>query len=101
MGGKDQVHSLNAQSLKRRTRASIYPESFASRMAGRVKRVLGDRFDIAAFEANPVTLAPGAVSALFDRHRVGRLRLRDQLRRASCSPTWPNSRVSGPDSSRK
>jgi uncharacterized cupin superfamily protein len=39
-------------------------------MAGRVKRVLGDRFGVTAFGVNFVTLAPGAASALFHRHTV-------------------------------
>jgi uncharacterized cupin superfamily protein len=37
-------------------------------MAGRVKRVLGDRFGIASFGVNLVTLEPGAASSLFHRH---------------------------------
>ncbi|MBA3241452.1 MAG: cupin domain-containing protein [Acidobacteria bacterium] len=39
-------------------------------MSGRVKRVLGDRFGIAAFGVNLVTLEPGAASALFHRHSL-------------------------------
>lgn len=37
-------------------------------MNGRVKRPLGDPFGLRSFGINHVTLAPGAVSALFHRH---------------------------------
>ncbi|WP_310735073.1 cupin domain-containing protein [Azohydromonas aeria] len=47
---------------------SIYPEPFASRMAGRVKRPLGDLFGLTNFGVNLVHLAPGAVSALRHAH---------------------------------
>jgi uncharacterized cupin superfamily protein len=47
-----------------RTRASHYPEPFASRMAGREKRPLGDLFGLKNFGVNLTRLAPGAVSAL-------------------------------------
>jgi uncharacterized cupin superfamily protein len=67
---RDKTAPLNAWSVEPRARASIYPEPFATRMTGRVKRVLGDRFGIAAFGVNLVTLEPGAVSALFHRHTV-------------------------------
>ncbi len=61
---------VNAWNVEPRARASAYPEPFASRMIGRVKRVLGDRFGIVSFGVNLVTLGPGAVSALFHRHSV-------------------------------
>ena len=51
-----------------RTRPSNYPEPFASRMAGREKRPLGDLFGLANFGVNLTTLAPGAVSALRHAH---------------------------------
>lgn len=51
-----------------RTRPSNYPEPFASRMAGRQKRPLGDLFGLANFGVNLTTLAPGAVSALRHAH---------------------------------
>lgn len=51
-----------------RTKPSNYPEPFASRMAGRVKRPLGDPFGLENFGVNLTRLAPGAVSALHHRH---------------------------------
>lgn len=53
-----------------RTRASNYPEPFASMMAGRVKRPIGDLFGVTGFGVNHVTLPPGAVSSLHHRHDV-------------------------------
>src|SRR5262245_11092163 len=41
-----------------------YPEPFASRMAGRDKRPLGDVFGLANFGVNLTRLAPGGSSAL-------------------------------------
>lgn len=51
-----------------RTKPSNYPEPFASRMAGRVKRQLGDFFGLTNFGVNLTRLAPGAVSALRHSH---------------------------------
>jgi uncharacterized cupin superfamily protein len=51
-----------------RIKPSNYPEPFASRMAGRTKRPLGDFFGLSNFGANLTTLAPGAVSALRHAH---------------------------------
>ena len=51
-----------------RIKPSNYPEPFASRMAGREKRPLGDLFGLANFGVNLTTLAPGAVSSLRHRH---------------------------------
>lgn len=51
-----------------RTRPSNYPEPFASRMAGRIKRPLGDLFGLTNFGVNLTRLPPGAVSALRHAH---------------------------------
>jgi uncharacterized cupin superfamily protein len=51
-----------------RTKPTNYPEPFASRMAGREKRPLGDVFGLANFGVNLTRLAPGAVSALRHAH---------------------------------
>lgn len=51
-----------------RTKPSNYPEPFASRMAGREKRPLGDYFGLSKFGVNLTRLAPGAVSALRHAH---------------------------------
>jgi uncharacterized cupin superfamily protein len=51
-----------------RTRQSNYPEPFFSRMAGRLKRPLGDVFGLSNFGVNLTRLAPGAISALRHAH---------------------------------
>ncbi len=51
-----------------RIKPSIYPEPFASRMAGRAKRPLGDLFGLQQFGINLARLAPGAVSDLRHAH---------------------------------
>jgi uncharacterized cupin superfamily protein len=51
-----------------RTKPSNYPEPFASRMAGREKRPLGDLFGLTNFGVNLTRLVPGAVSALRHAH---------------------------------
>ncbi len=57
-----------AANVPARTKPSVYPEPFASRMAGREKRVLGDLFGLANFGVNLTRLAPGASSALRHAH---------------------------------
>ena len=51
-----------------RTRASSYPEPFASRMRGRRKQPLGDLFGLTNFGINLTRLAPGAASSLRHAH---------------------------------
>jgi uncharacterized cupin superfamily protein len=51
-----------------RARATNYPALMASRVAGRVKRPLGDLFGLTNFGVNLTTLKPGAVSALRHAH---------------------------------
>lgn len=51
-----------------RTRKSVYPEPFASRMEGRIKHPLGDLFGLANFGVNLTRLEPGGVSALRHAH---------------------------------
>lgn len=53
-----------------RTRPSIYPEPFASRMTGREKRPLGDIFGLSNFGVNLTRLAPQAISALRHAHSI-------------------------------
>ena len=60
--------ALVAAETAPRERASNYPEPFASRMAGRIKRPLGDLFGLANFGVNLTTLEPGAVSSLRHAH---------------------------------
>src|SRR5579859_2825234 len=49
-------------------RNTNYPEPFASRVAGREKRRLGDVFGLQNFGVNLTRLAPGAYSALRHSH---------------------------------
>jgi len=51
-----------------RTKPSNYPEPFASRMAGREKRPLGDLFGLSNFGVNLTRLIPGGGSALRHAH---------------------------------
>jgi uncharacterized cupin superfamily protein len=51
-----------------RTKPTNYPEPFASRMAGREKRPLGDVFRLSNFGVNLTRLAPGGASALRHAH---------------------------------
>lgn len=51
-----------------RTKPSNYPEPFASRMAGREKRPLGDVFALQNFGVNLTRLLPGGASALRHAH---------------------------------
>lgn len=64
----DRPVAIEAASAPPRKAPSNYPEPFASRMAGREKRALGDVFGLQAFGVNRTTLAPGSVSALHHRH---------------------------------
>lgn len=59
---------VGALDVPPRAKASNYPEPFASRMAGRLKRQLGDFFGITRFGVNLTTLRPGGQSALLHRH---------------------------------
>ena len=60
--------AIEAASAPPRAKPSNYPEPFASRVAKREKRPLGDRFGLAAFGVNHTRLAPGGHSALHHRH---------------------------------
>jgi uncharacterized cupin superfamily protein len=50
--------------------ATNYPPQFAARVAGRLKRPLGDHFGLKNFGVNLTRLDPGAMSALMHRHTV-------------------------------
>ena len=62
-------NSTSAADVPARTKTSIYPEPFVSRMAKREKRPLGDCFGLRHFGVNLTTLAPGGESALMHTHR--------------------------------
>jgi uncharacterized cupin superfamily protein len=51
-----------------RSKPSSYPEPFASRMAGREKRPLGELFGLSNFGVNLTRLAPSAISSLRHAH---------------------------------
>lgn len=60
--------AVRAADVAPRARQTNYPEPFATRMAGRSKRALGDVFGLANFGVNLTRLAPGAVSSLRHAH---------------------------------
>lgn len=60
--------AIKAREAPARAKPSNYPEPFASRMAGREKRPLGEPFGLRNFGVNLTRLAPGAVSALRHAH---------------------------------
>lgn len=60
--------ALRAIDAPLRARPSVYPEPFASRMAGREKRPLGDLFGLANFGVNLTRIHPGGSSALRHAH---------------------------------
>ncbi len=60
--------AVQALDVAPRRQVSNDPEPFASRMAGREKRVLGNLFGLSTFGVNLTRLAPGAVSSLHHRH---------------------------------
>src|SRR6185436_4007497 len=60
--------ALKALDIAPRARQTQYPEPFASRVAGREKRALGDAFGLTNFGVNLTRLAPRAVSSLRHAH---------------------------------
>lgn len=65
---KDAIRAVMAADAPLKPGGSNYPEPFASRVAGRAKRPLGDMFGLQTFGVNHTTLAPGAESALLHVH---------------------------------
>ena len=57
-----------ASDVAPRMKRTNYPEPFASRVAGREKRALGDPFGLANFGVNLTRLAPGAMSSVRHAH---------------------------------
>ncbi|MFZ1546043.1 MAG: cupin domain-containing protein [Candidatus Nitrotoga sp.] len=68
MNVQDIPIAVVATQVAPRTKPSNYPEPFASRMAGREKRSLGDLFGLSNFGVNLTKLLPGAGSALRHAH---------------------------------
>ena len=60
--------AIAAHSAPSRMGASLLPEPFASRLARREKRALGDVFGLRNFGVNLTRLPPGSISALHHRH---------------------------------
>ncbi len=60
--------AVAASQVAPRAQRSVYPEPFASRMKGRVKRPLGDLFGLTNFGVNLTHLLPGSGSALRHAH---------------------------------
>jgi uncharacterized cupin superfamily protein len=68
MSQKTDRPAIFALEVPPRARPSNYPEPYASRVAGRQKRALGDFFGLTNFGVNLTRLAPGGVSALRHAH---------------------------------
>jgi uncharacterized cupin superfamily protein len=68
MTGEKTPVAITAADVPVRTKRSVYPEPFASRMEGRSKRQLGEVFRLTNFGVNLTTLAPGGSSALRHAH---------------------------------
>lgn len=60
--------AIVASDVPPRAKNSTYPEPFASRMAARSKRALGDVFGLGNFGVNLTRLLPGGTSALCHAH---------------------------------
>lgn len=70
MSTADPPIAIAAVDAPLRKKPSNYPEPFASLMAGRQKRPLGDLFGLRNFGVNLTILEPGAVSALRHAHSL-------------------------------
>jgi uncharacterized cupin superfamily protein len=68
MAGERNPLTIVAAEAAARTKPSSYPEPFASRMAGREKRPLGDLFGLTNFGVNLTRLAPNSASSLRHAH---------------------------------
>jgi uncharacterized cupin superfamily protein len=68
MAEQDIPTAAVASQVPPRLAKTIYPEPFASRVAGREKRVLGDLFGLKNFGVNLTRLTPGTMSALRHAH---------------------------------
>jgi uncharacterized cupin superfamily protein len=60
--------AIRALDAPLRTRPSLYPEPYASLVAGREKRPLGNLFGLTNFGVNLTRMVPGAVSAMRHAH---------------------------------
>jgi uncharacterized cupin superfamily protein len=68
MSEKSNPVAVTAAEVPARSKPSVYPEPFATRMVGREKRQLGDLFGLTNFGVNLTRLASNSVSALRHAH---------------------------------
>lgn len=68
MTDKSNPVAIIATDVPLRSKPSVYPEPFASQMAGRAKSQLGEFFGLSNFGVNLTRLAPNSVSALRHSH---------------------------------
>ena len=68
MADEAKLAAMDANAIPPSRSARGYPEPFASRVAGRVRRALGDVFGLTHFGVNLTRLAPGGLSALRHTH---------------------------------
>jgi len=68
MSGNVQSGPIAATDAPPKAKQTNYPEPFATKMNGRLKRPLGDFFGLKNFGVNHTRLAPGAVTALRHHH---------------------------------
>ena len=68
MSSSAESKPVHAREVAPRAAVSFYPEPFKSRMTGRQKRQLGERFGLKNFGVNLTTLAPGAQSSVRHAH---------------------------------
>jgi uncharacterized cupin superfamily protein len=68
MPKQDRPVAIVASEAPLRARHTVYPEPFASRMAGRFKRPLGDLFGLTRFGVNLTVITPRGQSALRHAH---------------------------------
>ena len=59
---------IAALAIAEQARKTLYPAPFASVVAGRTKRRVGDHFGLTHYGVNLTQLAPGAASALLHSH---------------------------------
>ncbi|MFB8791083.1 MAG: cupin domain-containing protein [Potamolinea sp.] len=59
---------ISAESIPAAMGKTIYPEPYASLVQGRLKRKLGEFFELTNFGVNLTHLSPGAISALAHQH---------------------------------
>jgi uncharacterized cupin superfamily protein len=68
MPDDDKPTAVEAESVPPSRASRGYPEPFAARVAGRVRRALGDVFGLTNFGVNLTRLPPGCMSALRHTH---------------------------------